>query len=358
MSSVNFVFIRKRRARKLRKIWPPSYFFFYRQWHKDAYRFLLKNDNVESYDLVHQLTMVGFREPGFFWKLNIPFVWGPVGGGGYFPIRFLMDLELKWLTYYLCYNFINFVHVKLLIRSKLAAKKAGVGFLVATRENQLFFQKHWNKNSIIMPEVGFNYHEELPGFSELACEKGNARFNVVWCGQLIPRKGLIYALKAVKAIQAKKNIHLHVIGDGPLYEKLIKETQKLGLSHRVTYYGAVDRTKALSTMKKCDLGIITSLRDLTSTVLLEYLSLGKPVIAPNHCGFSDILDSNCGYLVDIHNPEKFVSNLATTLQKILDDPKTLNDKSRNAKICAQHHYWNLKITKLNQIYNDVKYARN
>src|SRR6202142_1555555 len=31
------------------------------------------------FDLVHQLNWNGFREPGYLWKLDAPFVWGPVG---------------------------------------------------------------------------------------------------------------------------------------------------------------------------------------------------------------------------------------------------------------------------------------
>jgi hypothetical protein len=26
------------------------------------------------------LNMIGYREPGYLWKLNVPFVWGPMGG--------------------------------------------------------------------------------------------------------------------------------------------------------------------------------------------------------------------------------------------------------------------------------------
>jgi len=39
--------------------------------------------------------MVGFREPGYLWQLNIPFVWGPIGGMGYFPTRFLPVVGAK-----------------------------------------------------------------------------------------------------------------------------------------------------------------------------------------------------------------------------------------------------------------------
>ena len=78
--NLRFYFIRKKRGRKIRKIWPPSYYCFYRQWQKEAFKLAIKLDDKENFDLVHQLNMVGYREPGYLWKINKPFVWGPIGG--------------------------------------------------------------------------------------------------------------------------------------------------------------------------------------------------------------------------------------------------------------------------------------
>ena len=37
LSNVRFYFIRKKRNRKLRRIWPPSYYWYYRSWQKSTY---------------------------------------------------------------------------------------------------------------------------------------------------------------------------------------------------------------------------------------------------------------------------------------------------------------------------------
>jgi len=90
--SVRFFFLRKHRSRILRKLWPPSYYWYYQRWHKDAFKLAQQLHREVNFDLVHQLTMVGFREPGYLWKLGIPFVWGPVGGMGLFPVFSYIDL--------------------------------------------------------------------------------------------------------------------------------------------------------------------------------------------------------------------------------------------------------------------------
>ncbi len=58
-------------------------------WHRRAYRFALELSGEIQFDLVHQSTMCGFREPGRLWKLDAPFIWGPVGGTQNYPWRFL-----------------------------------------------------------------------------------------------------------------------------------------------------------------------------------------------------------------------------------------------------------------------------
>ena len=53
----------------------------YRDWQNkslDLARQIIADNHI---DVIHQLNMIGFREPGSLWKIKeIPFVWGPVGG--------------------------------------------------------------------------------------------------------------------------------------------------------------------------------------------------------------------------------------------------------------------------------------
>ena len=44
--------------------------------------------------------MVGYREPGYLWKIEKPFVWGPIGGLENSPWRFLPSLGIKGFMFY------------------------------------------------------------------------------------------------------------------------------------------------------------------------------------------------------------------------------------------------------------------
>jgi glycosyltransferase involved in cell wall biosynthesis len=66
-------------------------------------------------------------------------------------------------------------------------------------------------------------------------------------------------------------------------------------------------------MQQAHVLVITSVYDLTSSVLVEALANGLPVICPDHCGFRDAIDETCGIKVSANTPTQFVGGLAAAL---------------------------------------------
>jgi hypothetical protein len=77
---MRFYYIPRDRYLRFEKIWPPSYLSTYRRWQRAAYEAGKRLHREVGFDVVHQLTYVGFRLPGMLWQLESPFVWGPIGG--------------------------------------------------------------------------------------------------------------------------------------------------------------------------------------------------------------------------------------------------------------------------------------
>ena len=105
--NLKFYFIHKKRNRFLRKIWPPSYYWFYKIWQKEAFNLAKKLDKKYNFDAVHQLNMVGYREPGFLWKMDKPFVWGPIGGTEDVPWKLFSLFSFYGKIFYGGRNIIN-----------------------------------------------------------------------------------------------------------------------------------------------------------------------------------------------------------------------------------------------------------
>ena len=73
----------------------PAYYWGYNCWQKEAYKIAKTLQTTEKFDAVYQLNMIGFREPGYLWKLNIPFFWGPTNGFHSIPFSFLNSFKGK-----------------------------------------------------------------------------------------------------------------------------------------------------------------------------------------------------------------------------------------------------------------------
>lgn len=156
MQNVHFVFIKRRHINWLRKIWPPSYYWTYRSWQKKVYAAAKKLHEEILFDCAHQLNMVGFREPGYLWKLPIPFIWGPVGGLGKTDWRLFAMLDVFGKLEFLARNLINAFQAKFHCRARAAARKAAATntLITATSENMREALRHWGTSSKVICEIG------------------------------------------------------------------------------------------------------------------------------------------------------------------------------------------------------------
>lgn len=344
----NFFFVPRRRIRLLEKIWPPSYYWTYRKWHLDAYRLAESLTEVYKYDLAHQLTMVGYREPGFFWKLKLPFVWGPVGGMGYFPWSFLHVVGLYGAAYYLCYNLVNWVQARWMKRPALAARRAGLGFVAATSENERLAALNWGVLGPVISEVGVPPSAVTSVAPTRRAESTPIR--ILWSGQHTPGKALNLGLLALSRLPSEIAWELDVLGGGARTEAWRRLASRLGIADRCRFHGTLPRQVALQVMASCHLTMITSLRDLTSSVTIEAFSLGHPVICPDHCGFSDAVDESCGIRVSVRGPEAMIAGLQSAICKLATDESLRLKLAYGALTKAQAYSWPVKAEALSAVY--------
>jgi glycosyltransferase involved in cell wall biosynthesis len=95
------------------------------------------------------------------------------------------------------------------------------------------------------------------------------------------------------------------------------------------------------------------LKDLTSTVLLEALSQGVPVICPDHCGFSNVVTQDCGIKVPLETPSQFIEDLATAIYMLGNDEAERRRLARGALERIGDFSWEKKAEKVDSIYRHV-----
>lgn len=342
-----FYFIRKERHKKLRKIWPPSYYWFYKKWQKDAYQLALKLHDKEKFEIIHQLNMVGYREPGYLWKIkDVPFVWGPIGGFNITPWNMLPSMGIYGLVFYGCRNSINLWQMHTMQRVKKAMQRADA-IISATQDCKDAIKKLYKRNSEIIPEVGLVKLENCAG----TLRYENEPLKICWSGQHTPGKSLNLLIEALAKIDCT-NIELHVIGKGRETRKWQEKANRSGVNN-IVWHGWIERSQAMEIMKQSHSFVITSMCDLTSTVILEALSLGLPVIAMDHCGFSNVINESCGIKIPVTNKPGITDELRKAIIKIEKDEKYRRQLSEGAILRAKDFAWEEKARTLDNIYKKV-----
>jgi glycosyltransferase involved in cell wall biosynthesis len=105
---------------------------------------------------------------------------------------------------------------------------------------------------------------------------------------------LIYAFNKL----CKKYSHamLYLVGDGDLFEQTQALVNSLEIKQNVIFTGHIDNPYVLINI--CDCFVLASDHEGQPMVLLEALTLGKPIIATNIVGSRSVIGENLGTLVD------------------------------------------------------------
>ena len=123
------------------------------------------------------------------------------------------------------------------------------------------------------------------------------------------------------AIRPEDNLHLIVIGDGPVKAELEEISHKLGLDEMVTFTGKVDHNALPPYLASCDVYVTASLSDTNSISMKEGMAAGLPVLQLyDELNADQVQDGINGFV--FHNAEDF----ADRLRMIRDMPQEERDK--------------------------------
>jgi len=97
-------------------------------------------------------------------------------------------------------------------------------------------------------------------------------------------------------------------GDGVLRNALEEEARSLGISSNVRFLGF--RQDVLEWMSACDIFVLPSRSEGMPLVILEAMSIGKPVIATHVEGVAEVIEDGVnGYLVPPENAREIAEKI-------------------------------------------------
>ena len=321
----------------------------YRLWLADAFALAKELAQSQRFDLVHQLTYVGYRFPGHLWRLGLPFVWGPLGGLEIVPWRLLRAMDASGIVYYAAHNLVNSLHRRFLREPRQALKAAGPGVIAATTGIQTELRRWYGAESAVICEV------TAPESSVTgpAARGDDEPLRLAWSGQHASGKALPLLFRALKDLPVDVLWRLFIYGSGPKTEDWKRLGNRLGVDQGCVWVGRIPREQAIAGLADSHLFVITSLKDLTSTVLLEALSQQVPVICPDHCGFSDVVNAKCGISLPIDTPEVFVTGLGDAITGLFRNEARRRHLAAGAGIRARTFGLDAKAAQIHAVYERV-----
>ena len=332
------------------------FYKYYKEWQIKTANIAREICKREKIDILHQLNMIGFREPGYLWQVShetgIPFVWGPIGGLKQFPMLYAKGGSWKMRTFMRLKNFLNIWQLKHNRRVDNALRQASQ-LVSSIPESYYAIKKYKGIESVVIPETGtFSWTETSIAPKRFMSDS----LTIIWVGKFDFRKRLDLALKIVgHAINANVNIMLKVFGSGN--DKQTKAAKALacqmGIEKNVEWMGNCPNRQVKEEMRKADMFLFTSVNEDTSTVVLEAISNHLPIVCFDTCGMSAVVTDNIGIKIPLTSPEQSVKDFAEKVEYLYHHREVLRQMSMNCKQRAEELSWENKAKQMVELYKKV-----
>lgn len=334
------------------------FYKYYKEWQKKTADIAREICRKEKIDVLHQLNMIGFREPGYLWKVSqetgIPFVWGPIGGLKQFPLAFAEGGGLKMKVFNCVKNLINIWQIKHDTRVTAALNQASA-LISSIPDSYKAIKRYHGLESVLIPETGCGNVRH--GVNDNVLGSDDGQLTVLWVGKFDFRKRLDIALKAVAS--CRRDVKLKVFGSGNPEQVAEAKSlaSSLGLNDYVQFMGNRPNLEVNKAMREVDVFMFTSVSEDTSTVVLEAVANSLPVLCFDACGMAAVIDESVGHKVPLTNPMKAVKDFAEQLSYFYDNRQELVKRSQACKKRAEELSWDNKMKKVIYIYNSVINSR-
>ena len=329
-----------------------TYYVSYWLWHRTALHAMRELVQTQPFDLVHQATYCGYREPGRGWTLRKPFVWGPLGGTQNFPWRFLDVTDFFGTLREASRSVLNRIQMRFSRRVRKALANSEI-VLAANTSIRDDFRRFFRYDPRVRVEIGTQYIAQYDKIRRTP----QRPLQILWSGELRTHKALSLLLKAIAKLPDRVAVEVRILGRGPLLNRWSRLASKLGISNRIQFMKFIPHNEALKQFHWADIFVFTSLRDTTGSVLLESMSHGTPVVCLDHQGARDLINEKCGVKIPVKTPNQVVDDLAFAITELFDAPEKCETLGRGAIEEAKKHHWDVQGRYMAGVYREAVYGK-
>jgi len=277
--------------------------------------------------------------------VGAPVVIGPMNGGMNYPPG--LGFHIGWIE----------VLVIGLGRASASAlnrllpgKRRAALLLVANERTRMALPKGVNPNVAVMVENGVDLALWTPATTKPFEDVVGAPARFVFLGRLVFMKCVDLLLEAFAQARAHAPMHLEIIGDGEERARLESLAASLGLARdggsaaSVDFAGWLSQAGCADRLRGSDCLVLPSIYECGGAVVLEAMSVGKPVIATDWGGPADYLDPECGILVPPTSRQAFVEGLRDAMVRMATSPRDRKRLGANGIAKVRREYdWDVKV---------------
>ena len=320
-------------------IWHYPYHFF---WQYGAYRHIKRTFTKKSFDVAHHITFSTIRRYTFLGGLDIPFIFGPVGGGDRAPMKLRSCFRTRaWI-----YDFIRDIGIYITKFNPLMWKlyKQAMRIYVTTPSSLALIPRRYQKKAKVKLELGCRPQSGGAFLVHEAKSKSHVKF--LYVGRFIYWKGMYYGINAfAKLLESHPSASLTIVGRGLEEEEWRKLSRSLNLEKNINWISWVEQSELSKIYLDHDVLLFPSLHDSGGNVVLEALMHGLPVICLDLGGPAVLVDETCGRIVNTYKkgPDQVIAGLCHYMSELAANSSTIAELSKGAIKKSKQYEWDRVI---------------
>lgn len=285
--------------------------------------------------IVHQPIPVSPRAPSLLYGLGVPVVIGPMNGGMSYPPAFRAGESLVVRAIVAGGRALSGM-----INMLLPGKRDAALLLVANPRTRDALPVQPRGKVMQLVENGV----DLALWPAIAEGGMMSAGSFLFIGRLVDWKALDLVLHALQQVPGAT---LDVMGDGAMRAPWEQLSRDLGLTERVRFLGWRTQAECASLLAERTALVLPSLFECGGAVVLEAMSVGRPVIATGWGGPADYLDASCGILIEPTGRASLIDGFRDAMAQLANDPERCGAMGRAGRAKVELHYdWEKKVDTL------------
>ena len=296
----------------------------YHLWNLVTGRLAQRLHADEPFDLVHHVSFMRYWSPSAGAMVrDVPFLWGPVGGGETAPEAFYSGFSASGRRSARLRDRVRDASHR--FRSVLRTARHATIALATTEQSADRMRQLGARDVRVASASVALPPDELARLGALPHQPDGDRLQFSAAGRLLHWKGYDLALRAFAQAIGSEDAKLFagatfvLLGEGPEFNELAETAMRLGISDRVEMRGHVPRLECLDVLGNSDVFVHPSFHDSGGYATLEAMAARRPVVALNLGGPGLQLTPETGIAIDAVRPEQVVDDLATAFRQLAAD---------------------------------------